>query len=61
VLENCIFYISPMYEFLHSQGHSRRFGFVRFRRHCGHEFLRQKSRWAISGHGNPFRTDGALG
>jgi hypothetical protein len=22
-------------------GHSRRFGFVRFRRHCGHEFLRQ--------------------
>src|SRR5262249_50677780 len=26
VLENCIFYISPMYEFSHSQGHSRRFG-----------------------------------
>ena len=23
-------------------GHSRRFGFVRFRRHCGHEFLRQR-------------------
>ena len=22
-------------------GHSRRSGFVRFRRHCGHEFLRQ--------------------
>jgi hypothetical protein len=22
-------------------GHSRRFGFVRFQRHCGHEFLRQ--------------------
>jgi hypothetical protein len=22
-------------------GHSRRFGFVRFRVHCGHEFLRQ--------------------
>ena len=22
-------------------GHSRRFGFVRFRRHCGHEFLRR--------------------
>src|SRR5882724_6645671 len=22
-------------------GHSRRFGFVRVRRHCGHEFLRQ--------------------
>jgi hypothetical protein len=21
LLENCIFYISPMYEFLHSQGH----------------------------------------
>ena len=26
VLENCIFYIFPMYEFLHSLGHSRRFG-----------------------------------
>src|SRR5262249_61837559 len=25
-LENCIFYISPMYEFSHSQGHLRRFG-----------------------------------
>jgi hypothetical protein len=24
MLENCIFYISPMYEFLHSQGHLRR-------------------------------------
>src|SRR5207249_1875519 len=24
LLENCIFYISPMYEFLHSQGQSRR-------------------------------------
>src|SRR5215475_12908346 len=24
-LENCIFYISPMYEFSHSQGHSRHF------------------------------------
>ena len=24
-LENCIFYICPMYEFLHSLGHSRRF------------------------------------
>src|SRR5262249_52131715 len=24
-LENCIFYISPMYEFSHSHGHSRRF------------------------------------
>jgi len=23
-------------------GHSRRFGFVRFRRHCGPEFLRQR-------------------
>jgi hypothetical protein len=23
LLENCIFYISPMYEFLHSQGHFR--------------------------------------
>jgi hypothetical protein len=22
-------------------GHSRRFGFVRLRRHCGHKFLRQ--------------------
>jgi hypothetical protein len=29
VLENCIFYISPMYEFLHSLGHSRRFRDVR--------------------------------
>jgi hypothetical protein len=27
VLENCIFYISLMFEFSHSQGHSRRFGF----------------------------------
>jgi hypothetical protein len=25
VLENCIFYICPMYEFLHSLGHLRRF------------------------------------
>jgi hypothetical protein len=25
-----------------AMGHSRRFGFVRFRRHCGHEFLRQE-------------------
>jgi len=25
VLENCIFYIFPMYEFLHNQGHSRLF------------------------------------
>ena len=24
LLENCIFYISPMYEFLHSQGQTRR-------------------------------------
>src|SRR5262249_1095200 len=28
VLENCIFYISPMYEFSHSQGQSRPFGDV---------------------------------
>ena len=28
-LENCIFYILPMYEFLHSQGHSRRFWPIR--------------------------------
>jgi hypothetical protein len=28
LLENCIFYISPMYEFLHSQGHNRTFGDV---------------------------------
>jgi hypothetical protein len=27
VLENCIFYISLMFEFSHSQGHSRRSGF----------------------------------
>src|SRR3954471_4500507 len=27
-LENCIFYILPMYEFLHSQGHSRHFRHV---------------------------------
>src|SRR5215813_8439401 len=27
-LENCIFYISPMYEFSHSQGQSRRFASV---------------------------------
>src|SRR5215813_9797429 len=25
-LENCVFYILPVYEFSHSQGHSRRFG-----------------------------------
>src|SRR5437899_8022448 len=31
LLENCIFYISAMYEFSHDLGHSRRFGFVRFR------------------------------
>jgi hypothetical protein len=29
LLENCVFYISRMYEFLHSQGHSRHFGDVR--------------------------------
>jgi hypothetical protein len=29
VLENCIFYISTMYEFSHSLGHSRRFPDVR--------------------------------
>jgi hypothetical protein len=28
MLENCIFYISPMYEFLHSQGQTRTFGAV---------------------------------
>jgi hypothetical protein len=27
VLENCIFYISLMFEFSHNQGHSRRLGF----------------------------------
>jgi hypothetical protein len=38
VLENCIFYISPLYEFSHSQGHSRpgracsRSAYVRFAR-----------------------------
>src|SRR5215468_10171355 len=26
LLENCVFYISRMYEFLHSQGQSRRIG-----------------------------------
>jgi hypothetical protein len=29
ILEDCIFYILPMYEFLHSQGHSRRFRPIR--------------------------------
>jgi hypothetical protein len=28
LLENCIFHISPMYEFLHSQGQTRPFGDV---------------------------------
>jgi hypothetical protein len=27
VSENCIFYISLIFEFSHSQGHTRRFGF----------------------------------
>ena len=28
VSENCVFYISPMYEFSHSLGQTRSFGFV---------------------------------
>jgi hypothetical protein len=30
LLENCVFYISRMYEFLHSQGHSATFTDVRY-------------------------------
>ena len=54
-LENCIFYISPMYEFSHSLGQklkgSKRANVVRFApesRHCSARLARQKS--ATLGH-----------